>query len=344
MMEIGIVGLPQAGKRTLFKLLTGQDVPESRKPGEVVRGIARVQDPRVDELARICKPRKITFAENTFVLCPDVVDGPGKRAWLDAARRCDLLCAVVRVFASEGVYHPLGSIDATRDRVEIETELILADLELVLNRLLRIQKETRGGQRAAGGTEERALKKAEGALEDSRPLSTVEWSEEERAAIRGLGFVTLAPVLWTYNVGESDLAHDFGGNVFAMSCQIEQEIAAIESANERREFLTDIGLESAGLERVNRAAYAALGLMSFYTIGPDEVRAWTVRRGSAAPRAGGKIHSDIERGFIRVEIIAYDDLIAAGSEKEAKTAGKIQSRGRDYVIQDGDICHFLFSV
>jgi len=343
-MEIGIVGLPQAGKRTLFKLLTGQGVPESRKPGEVVRGIAQVQDSRVDELARICQPRKITFAENAFVLCPDIAAGPGQRVWLDAARRCDLLCLVVRTFASEAVYHPEGSVDAHRDRTEIETELILADLELVLNRLLRIQKETRGGQRPAGGAEERALKKAEAALEVSRPLAAVEWSTEERAAIRGLGFVTLQPWLWTYNVGEDDLAREFGPDVFTVSCRIEQEIAAIESAEERKEFLADLGLTSAGLERVNRAAYAALGLISFYTIGPDEVRAWTIRRGSAAPRAGGKIHSDIERGFIRVEVIAYDDLIAAGSEKEAKANGKVHSRGRDYILQDGDICHFLFSV
>jgi GTP-binding protein YchF len=343
-MEIGIVGLPQAGKRTLFKLLTGQGVPESRRPGEVVRGTARVQDPRVDELARICTPRKITFAENTFVLCPDVVDGPGKRGWLDAAKRCDLLCLVVRAFAAEGVYHPHGSIDPGRDRVEIETELVLADLELVLNRLLRIQKETRGGQRAAGGAEERALKKAEAALEASQPLVSVNWSEEERAAIRGLGFVTMQPVLWAYNVGEQDLARNFGPGVFTVSCRIEQEIAAIENAGERREFLADLGLASTGLERVNRAAYAALGLISFYTIGPDEVRAWTIRRGASAPRAGGKIHSDIERGFIRVEVIAYGDLIAAGGEKEAKATGRVHSRGRDYVIQDGDICHFLFSV
>ncbi len=343
-MEIGIVGLPQAGKRTLFKLLTGQDVPETRKPGEIVRGVARVQDPRVDELARICRPRKVTYAENVFVLCPDVVDGPGQRGWLDAARRCDLLCLVVRAFPAEGVYHPHGSVDAARDRSEIETELILADLELVLNRLLRIQKETRGGQRPAGGTEERALKKAEAALEESRPLTTAAWGDEERAALRGLGFVTLQPRLWAYNVGESDLVRDFGSDVFTVSCRIEQEIAAVERADDRAEFLADLGLESAGLERVNRAAYAALGLMSFYTIGPDEVRAWTIRRGSSAPRAGGKIHSDIERGFIRVEVIAYDDLIAAGGEKEAKAAGRVQSRGREYVLQDGDICHFLFSV
>ena len=342
-MKTGILGLPQSGKRTLFRLLTGQRIPEARKPGEVVNGIARVQDPRVDELARICQPRKITFAENAFVLCPDVVDGPGKRGWLDAARRCDLLCLVIRAFPSEQVYHPHGSVDPARDRIELETELVLADLELVLNRLLRIEKEIKGGQRTPGGAEEKALKRAEEALEAGRRLAELEWSEEELAAIRGLGFVTSVPVLWTYNVADDALAQDFGADAITVSCQIEQEIAAIESPEERRAFLADLGLDSAGLERMNRAAYAALGLMSFYTIGPDEVRAWTIRRDASAPRAGGKIHSDIERGFIRVEIIKYDDLIAAGGEKEAKAAGRVQSRGREYVLQDGDICHFLFS-
>ncbi len=342
-MQIGILGFPQAGKRTLYRLLTGQGVADNRKPTDLVAGSAKVRDARVDVLARICNPRRVTLAENTFVLCPDIASGPGQRAWLDTARRCDLLCVVVRAFASDQVYHPAGSVDPERDRRDLEAELILADLELVLNRMLRIEKECQGGQRSAGSAEERALRRCEAVLEEGRPAAQAELGEEERRAVRSLGLITLLPQLWITNVSEEALASSAEAAAFRVSARIEEEIATLDDDAERREYLASLGLETGGLDRLNRAAYAALGLISFYTIGPDEVRAWTIRRGSPAPKAGGKIHSDIERGFIRVEVITYEDLVQAGSEKAAKAMGRVMSRGRDYVIADGDICHFLFS-
>ena len=341
-MKIALLGLPQAGKKTLFALLTGREVPPSRKPEESVEGIATIYDSRVDALAEICEPEKKVYAENNFVLCPDVVEGT--RAWLDAARRCDLLCLVVRDFADEGVFHPAGSIDAARDLETVKGELLLADMEIAEKRLERMEKEKRAGLSASAKVEFQALEKCMKALESEQRLDSVELDAHEGAAIRSLEFVSDLPVLPVYNVAESALTAAPQDGGVSVSCLIEQEIMGMDDPGERRLFLQDLGLESSGVDRVNAAAYEAQGLLSFYTTGKDEVRAWTVRRGSAAPVAGGKIHSDIERGFIRVEIIKYDHFISEGSEKAAKDAGRMQLKGKDYVIEDGDTCHFLFNV
>ncbi len=343
-MRIGILGLPQSGKRTLFELLTGRTVPDTRKPGETIEGQSAVPDPRVDRLAQLYNPRKTTYAENQYVLCPAIEPASPSRAWLKAGRQCDLLCLVVRAYESDLVYHPAGSVDPARDQGEVETELILGDLEVVLNRLARIEKEMKSGASQSLAIEERALRKCEAVLEDSRPVREAHLDQDDVIAVRNLGLITMLPVLWIYNVSEGDLARDFGKGTINVSCLIEHEIAAIEDPAERTAFLEDLGVDTLGSERLNRAAYEALGLMSFYTVGQDEVRAWTVARGAVAPRAGGKIHSDIERGFIRVEVTKYDVLLAAGSEKAAKEQGQVLLKGRDYVMEDGDICHFLFNV
>jgi len=341
-MRIALLGLPQSGKRTLFTLLTGRQVPEGRKPGEVVEGTAAIADPRIDRLSELCQPERRVYALNNFVLCPDMVEG-GSREWLDAARRCDLLCLVVRAFESDNVYHPAGSVDSERDRDNLDAELVFADMEIAEKRLVRLEKEKRAGLTPEQATEERALGKCMAALEVGKRAADVKLEAAEEAAIRSLGFVTMLPVLRAYNVSEDALETTME-HALVVSAKIEQEIAAIEDAPEREEYLAAIGLTDSGLDRMNRAAYDALGLMSYYTVGEDECRAWTIRKGSLAPTAGGKIHSDIERGFIRVEVTKYDDFVAAGSEKAAKDQGRIQTRGKDYVIEDGDICHFLFSV
>ncbi len=343
-MKIALLGMPQSGKRTLFFVLTGRRAPEHRKADEVTEGLAPIRDPRVDTLTRIAQPRKTTYAENIFALCPDVAAG-GRREWVEAARRCDLLCWLLRGFESGTVYHPAGSVDAVRDRNELETEALFADLELVEKRLDRIAKEDRSGKTPARMLEEKTLQKLRAVLEEGRAARTVELTDPETAAIYSLGLLTLKPFLWLVNVGEEaiDTPSPFE-EAYVVSCRIEEEIMAIGDATERADFLESIGLSAPGVDRVNAAAYKALGLMSFYTIGPDEVRAWTIARGATAPVAGGKVHTDIQRGFIRAEIIAYDDLTAAGSEAAAKQLGKMQLRGRDYVMQDGDIAHFLFNV
>ncbi len=343
-MLIGILGFPQSGKRTLFTLLTGRVVPETRRPDEALEGIAPIRDPRVDVLTDICHPERKVYAENRLVLLPDVVEGTGGRVWLEAARRCDLLCVVVRAFSSDQVYHPAGSVDAARDRAELDSELVLADMVLVDTRLQRLAKEVRGGATREQNLQQAVLERCLASLEEEKPLADLELDEDELGSLQGLGLLTFKPVLWTMNVDEDDLAKDHGSRAFAISAQIEAEIAEIDDPAERREFFEGMGLDASGLDRMNAAAYDALGLMSFYTVGTDEVRAWTIRKGAYAPTAGGKVHSDIQRGFIRAEVIKYDDLVAAGSEKAAKDKGKVSSRGRDYIIQDGDICHFLFNV
>jgi hypothetical protein len=345
-MKIALLGLPQSGKRTLFSLLTGREVSDHRGEGESIEGVASIRDPRVDIIAGIARPEKIKYAENKIVLCPDLAVGTGKREWLDAARRCDLLCMVVRAFTSDRVYHPDGSVDAGRDRGILTTELLLADLELIEKRLERIEKEKKAGKTAAQVKEEQTLLKCRDAIEAEKNISTLDLDEEELASVKSLNLVTLMPLLWVYNVDEDKIASspDEDGDVFAVSALIEKDIMGMEDAEERREYLEALGLSSSGLDRLNAAAYDKLGLMSFYTMGKDEVRAWTIRKETAAPAAGGKIHSDIERGFIRVEIIRYDDLLAAGSEAAVKAQGKALLKGKDYVIEDGDICNFRFNV
>ncbi len=344
-MKIAILGLAQAGKKTLFNLLTGRHVPDSRKPGETIEGVAPIHDSRVDALSDLYQPKQITYAENQFVLCPDITVGSNSsRLWMDPARRCDLLCLLIRCFDSPDIFHPLGSVDPKRDRAMIETELILADMQLVETRLQRLAKEKKGSQTSAQALEEDILQRFNSALEEENFLSSVMLAADEEQVIKSLDFVTRTPVIYAYNVSEADIGKDFGPDVFTFSCEIESEITAIDDEAERLEFMAEMGIVEPSLDRVNAALYDALGLMSFYTSGEDECRAWTIRKGSRAPVAGGKIHSDIERGFIRVEVMKYDDLMAAGSEQGVKQAGKMQLNGKDYIIEDGDICHFLFNV
>ncbi|MBU0755257.1 MAG: YchF family ATPase [Planctomycetes bacterium] len=356
-MRVALLGLPEAGKGTIFSLLTGRDVPEFRKTGEGVEGHARVSDLRVDRLSAMENPHKTTHAQTEVVLCPDVENGSGAYPWLNEARLCDLLCMVVRAFTTEEVYHPEGSVDAKRDRDLLEAELIFADLDLVEKRLERIATDRKKKKPLPRQVvEEKVLLQCRDLLENNRKLNNLELTAEESDAIASLNFMTLKPLIWCINVDEDQLQgnngnggngnNDSGRNepVFKISALIEKEIQALESAEERNEYLREIGLKESGLDRLNAAAYDSLGLMSFYTIGKDEVRAWTIRKGTLAPDAGGKIHTDISRGFIRVEVIKYDDLVALGSEQAVKTAGKAQLKGKTYIMEDGDICHFRFNV
>jgi len=343
-MKIAILGLAQTGKKTLFTLLTGRPVPESRKVGEAIEGIAPINDSRVGALSDFYKPKKTTYAENQFVLCPDITDSSTSRLWMDPARRCDLLCLLIRSFDSPDIFHPSGSVDPERDRAMIETELLLADMQLVETRLKRLAKEMKNSPTSEQILEERLLQRFNATLEEEKFLSTVSLDADEEKAIKSLDFVTRTPLLYAYNVSEDDIGKDFGAGVFTISCEIESEIAGIDDEGERLEFMEAMGITEPSLNRINAALYDALGLMSFYTSGEDECRAWTIRKDSLAPVAGGKIHSDIERGFIRVEVMKFEDLMAAGSEQGVKQAGKMHLNGKDYVIEDGDICHFLFNV
>jgi len=347
-MRVALLGLPQSGKKTFFTLLTGRGrgaagLP-ALKPNETLEGIALIHDARVDALATMFKPEKTKYAENLIALCPDMAIGDAKREWLEAARHCDLLCVVIRAFTSNEVYHPSGSVDPERDRLTLEAELLLADLELIEKRLERLAKEKRAGQTPQQAQEEQTLIKLKTTIETEMKWVPLALPPHELEPIRSLNLLILKPVLWVFNVDEDRLGLGHPGNaMLTVSCRIEQEIMDLDQA-ERDAYLKDLGLTASGLDRLNQAAYGALGLMSFYTVGKDEVRAWTIHKGSTAPTAAGKVHSDIERGFIRVEVIKFDDLVTTGSEAEAKAHGKIQVKGRDYVIADGDICHFRFNV
>lgn len=349
-MRVALLGLPQSGKRTLFTLLTGRAIPPGHSETEPLEGIAPIKDPRVGVLAELTRPEKTTYAENIVALCPDIKQGSDKREWFDAARRCDLLCVVVRDFTSEDVYHPAGSVNAARDRANLAAEFLITDLILVETRLQRIAKEQRSGQTSAQALEQKALLKCKDALEKEKGVREAGLEPHEMALIRSLDFLTLKPILWVYNVdearlGSETLRHDGEKDgVFVVSCRIEQEVMSLSDNAERLAFMKDLGLNSLGPDRLNSAAYDAMGLMSFYTIGPDEARAWTIRKGTLAPAAAGKVHTDIERGFIRAEVMKYDDLVALGSEKAVKEAGKAQLKGKDYIVEDGDICHFRFNV
>ncbi|MBT3194254.1 MAG: redox-regulated ATPase YchF [Verrucomicrobia bacterium] len=343
-MKIALIGLPQAGKKTLFSLLTGRGVPEVRKPGETVEGVAHIRDARIDTVSEMCQTRSKVYAENHFVLCPDAVTGENSRGWLDAACRCDLLCLVVRAFASDQVYHPDGSVDGARDEENLKSELLFADMEMVEKRLERIEKEARAGLSADQKVEQATLQKCMAALEEGQRLIDLPLEPHEWAAVSSLGLLTFIPLLVTRNISEDELGSEPAQGTLLVSCLIEQEIEAMDDPADRKEYMDALGIESSGLDRMNAAAYDALGLMSYYTVGEDECRAWTIRKGSSAPVAGGKIHSDIERGFIRVEVIKYDDYVTAGSEVAAKEQGKMQTKGKDYILEDGDICHFLFNV
>lgn len=341
-MKAALLGFEESGRSTLFQLLTGRRIPEGRQETETLEGMALVRDPRVDKIAEICQPQKIKFAETSYALCPAVTKGEGKRDWLEPARRADLLCMVVRAFASDSVYHPLGSVNPERDRSELRMEVLLADLEMIENRLTRMEKEKRAGQTPAQMIEEKTLQKCRDAIEsDKLPVHGLE--PQELASVRSLGLMCLKPFLWVYNVNEADV-HEDGLDPVTIACLIEKEIMEIQDPAERQAYLEDMGLKSSGIDRMSRAVYDTLGLMSFYTMGKDEVRAWTVAKGATAPEAAGKIHTDMQRGFIRAEVIKFDDLVEAGSEAEVKNRGKLVLKGKDYVMQDGDICSFLFNV
>ncbi len=360
-MRFALLGPPNSGKKTFFSLLTAraQDVADSpvtihglmklkgvRREGDALVGSAPIQDERLIALSRMFKPERLVFAENAIVLCPDIVPGSSDRKWLEPARRSDLLCVLLRGFEPGGGIRSVGSTEMSRQKSAIESELLLADLEVIENRLNRLEKEIRGARSSALEFEQGALLRIKEKLESEMSLCAPSLDPRDIEPVKSLGLLSAKPVLWAHNVDEKSLGGDSDAEAgaFRVSCRIEQEIMALGNPDEQAAYLRDLGVEESGLDRLNRAAYNALGLISFYTVGDDEVRAWTIRKGSLAPVAAGKVHSDFQRGFIRVEIVKCRDLLEAGSEAAAKAAGKQQTKGKDYVIEDGDVCHFLFNV
>lgn len=350
-MKVGIAGFPHAGKTTIFNALTGlhASVGAYADAGKPNLGTIKVPDPRIDRLSAIFHPRKTTYAEIVFV---DFPAPPGERAAsaLDTAgivqmRDADALVQIVRGFADPLTGDPPAP---ARDIENFRSELLLADLAVIEKRLDRLKKE-KGKER-----EQDLLLRCKHALDDERPLRQLELSTEEARSLAGFGFLSRTPLLVVVNVDEADAASELADDVCALlardqlagivlSGKIEMEVAALDPTD-RAAFLADLGITEPARDRFVRAAYELLDLISFLTSGEDEVRAWTIKRGTTAVKAAGKIHSDIERGFIRAEVVHYGDFISLGSDAKCREAGKLRLEGKDYVVQDGDIIHFRFNV
>lgn len=358
-MKAGIIGLSSVGKSALFQLLTGAPaLPPSGRP-EARLGIARVPDPRVERLAEMFQPKKKTHATVEYVDVPGVGKGEGSALVdLPALRGIDALVHVVRAFSSETVPHPDGSVDPLRDAKMLELELILADLGSVEKRLERIEANIKKARRPEDVAERAVFLKMKEHLETERPLRELELSEEERRRLRSYAFLSEKPILLAVNMGEECIrdaaafldasglalfARRPGLELCPISATIEAEMAQLP-AEDARAFMEDLGLEEPGLDRVIRTSYSLLGLISFLTSGEDECRAWTIRNGTRAQQAAGTIHSDIERGFIRAEVVSFEDLMAAGSLAACREHGTLRLEGKEYAVRDGDVINFRFNV
>jgi len=358
MLKVGIVGLPNVGKSTLFTALTKKQVDCENFPFCTIEpnvGVVEVPDERVDRLAEISKSGKVIPTAIEFVDIAGLVAGAHKgeglgNQFLANIRETDMIAHVVRAFEDSNVHHVDGSIDPVRDVEIIETELIMADLSTVEKKLSGIERKAESTKDKDLVKEVDVLKRYQAALIEGKLANTVEMTDEERESVPPIHLLSDKKVLYIVNVDEEsakdpDWQSPLGSERLAIpvSVKIEAEIASL-SDEEAQEFLADLGMQESGLDRVIKKSYELLNLITFFTSGEKETRAWTIEQGTKAPQAAGKIHTDFEKGFIRAEVIAYDDFIAAGGESGARDTGKLGVEGRDYVMKDGDVCHFRFNV
>ena len=365
-MKLGIVGLPNVGKSTLFNAITNAGAQSANYPFCTIDpnvGVVSVPDVRLDELTRMYNPAKTTPAVIEFVDIAGLVKGASKgeglgNKFLANIREVDAIVHVVRCFENDDIVHVEGSIDPLRDIETINLELIFSDMEMLERRIDRTAKALKGDKGLQ--TELDFFKRVYAVLEEGKPARFVECTPEEAAMLSTVSLLTAKPVIYAANLSEADftggspernphfakveqLAAGENAEVLPICAQLEADIADMEG-EEKTLFLSELGLEHSGLDRLIQKSYHLLGLISYLTAGPQEVRAWTITRGTKAPQAAGKIHTDFERGFIRAEIISYEDLMACGSMTAAKEKGLVRSEGKEYVMQDGDVVLFRFNV
>ena len=364
-LQVGIVGLPNVGKSTLFNALTSAKAEAANYPFCTIEpniGVVAVPDKRLDKLAEMYDPDKYTPASIEFVDIAGLVKGASKgeglgNKFLSNIRECDAIVHVVRCFENDDIIHVEGNINPARDIETINLELILSDVEMLERRIDKTKKMLKGDKKYQKDIDlfERVL----AALNEGRPARSVECDDDEKAILSEVALLTNKPVIYAANMSDEDFSNGIDSNegykavqkiaaeehagVLPICAQIEEEIVEMDK-EEKEMFLADMGLEESGLDRLIKECYALLGLISYLTAGKQEVRAWTIKKGTKAPQAAGKIHSDFERGFIRAEVIAYDDLIACGSMTAAKEKGLVRSEGKDYVMKDGDVVLFRFNV
>jgi GTP-binding protein YchF len=360
--KCGIVGLPNVGKSTLYNALTAAEIAAENYPFCTIDpniGVVPVPDPRLQVLTDIAHPQKTIATTMEFVDIAGLVEGASKgeglgNKFLANIRETHAIAHVVRCFEDDDVTHVAGRVDPLHDIGIIETELLLADVDTATRAVERAEKQAKSGERTARARHA-LMQRLAAHLDQGEMASGLELDEHERAEVRELHLLSAKPVLFVANVAEDGfednphldavrgLAAQRGSPVVAVCAAIEAELSGLDEAD-RHEFLASMGLEEPGLNRVIRAGYELLGLQTYFTVGPKEVRAWTVRRGATAPQAAGVIHTDFERGFIRAEVVGYDDFVGAGGEAGAKDAGRWRLEGKDYVMHEGDVVHFRFNV